>query len=233
MLDNVAIANRDYRENTLYFEQGVTFSTLKNSSLFHDAPGVALYIAPESGFNTIENNEFHNDSHNNRETVALDGTERNVIERNWFSGLRDGGVNLYRNCGEDGQIRYLGVWDNDIVDNIFYYDNTIGPEPAVWIGSKNGDSGTAAPWGWQCDTVDDGKSWDIGDVDAAWDWDADWESSSTVDNDYARRNLVAYNRTCNRSTGGMFKVTNASFNWGNTIFSNAWIDCPSPTPFPR
>lgn len=233
VLDNLSIRN-SWREDTVYFEQGVTFSKLINSRVNHGVDGVALYLGPESGFNTIENNEFHSDSHNRREIIAVDGSEGNLIARNWFSGLDHGGIFLYRNCGESGQVRYLGPWLNDIRDNVFYYNNAIDPEPAVWVGSKNGDSGTFLPWGWQCDTEDDhAPTWTIANVDPSWGWDNDWEASSTVDYDYARHNLINKNRVCNRSTSGMFKVTNASFNFGNLVSNNDRIDCPSPSPFPR
>lgn len=228
-LDNLRVHN-DAITDSVYFEQGVTELTLSNSKIFHDAPGLSLYISAESGFNRIDNNEFHHSSHNKREVLALDSSEYNMITNNWFSGLRFSGIELYRNCGERGQIRYTGPRYNLIDNNIFYYSpDYSGGEPGVYIASRNGE-GTRS---YDCDVDAGAPSWDIAHVDPSWGWDAEWESSSTVDYDYARHNMVVNNRFCNRDPVDEVEVRNASFNSSNVVEGNQMISCEDSAPLIR
>jgi hypothetical protein len=226
--ENLAITNRGWRTDTVYFEQGVTLSRLVESKVVHDANGLALYISAESGFNTVDNNEFHANSHNKREVMALDSTEGNVVSRNWFSGLDYGGIYLYRNCGEKGQIRYTGVRRNIIRDNIFYYSWAMIPDPAIHVGSNNGEDKK----NWSCDIDAGAPRWTAAEVDPSWGWDADWEASSTQDYDYARLNVIENNRFCDKDAS-LIHIRNPSFNWGNQLRDNRGIDCDGSAPRPR
>lgn len=227
--DNISVYNDSF-ENAVYFEQGVTYSTLSNSTVVHDASGVSLYVSAESAFNTIDNNEFHHSSSNKREILALDSTEHNSIINNWFSGANYSAIELYRNCGESGQIRYTGTRHNLIENNILYYSSGYsGDRPGMYIASKNGD-GTSS---YSCDIDASEPHWDIYHVDPSWGWDSDWESSSTVDYDYARHNTVIYNRFCNREPGEEIVIRNSSFNSPNLVYGNRKIACDNATPIPR
>lgn len=231
--DNLNITNANTakrRVNAVYFESGVTYSTLKNSKVIHDGKAASLYLAPNSGHNTIYNNEFHNDS-DKRELMSLDGTEHNTIEKNWFSGLKYGGIFLYRNCGESGNTRYGTPRKNSIKDNIFYYKSSNGKRPAIYIGSratvKNDQNRNHCP--------DDRNNphWDITDVPTSLGWDSDWEASSSDDRDFARHNTVTGNRICNKTTSGKIVTQIPSFNHSNVISGTSRITCSTSTPIPR
>ena len=71
--------------------------------------------------------------------LAVDGSSYNLIINNWFSGLNNGGIYLYRNCGEGGTVRHATPSYNQIINNVFYYDEYIGFNPSVFIGSRNGN----------------------------------------------------------------------------------------------
>lgn len=229
--DNLTVTNANTnkkRKDTVYFEQGVTYSTLKNSKVIHDGSGVPIYLAPDAAYNVIYNNEFHNERQS-RELFAIDGAEHNRIERNWFSGLSKGGIYLYRNCGENGNIRYGVPRKNTISDNIFYYKSYSGSNPAIYLGSRFTQKSTNESY---CD-LDSGKNWTITDVPASLNWDQDWESSSSDDRDFARDNTVTGNRICNRNPNDVIKTQIPFFNHSNTVNNNTRITCSSSNPIPR
>lgn len=226
VLDNVNVEN-NWRQDSIYFSKGVSYSRLINSVINHNTEGLAVYIDMEAAYNVVDNNEFHSVSSNNREVLAIDAAEGNIISRNWFSGIDFGGVYLYRNCGEGGQIRYTAPAYNKIQDNIFYYSHSWHHPPAIYIASRDRENGDSF-----CD-LDSGHAWDITDVDPDFAWDADWESSSTVDRDYARHNKVTGNKICNDDPDNSIKVNNSSFNFNNYIDSNLRISCSNSTPIPR
>src|SRR5690606_33199014 len=99
---------------------------------------VGIYMDAESGHNVIARNYIHMLT-NQREQVAIDGSAHNTVIENRFSGLSHGGIYLYRNCGEDGNIRHQTPSYNQIVNNVFYYDSCTGGNPAIWLASRNGN----------------------------------------------------------------------------------------------
>jgi hypothetical protein len=106
-----------------------------------------------------------------RELIAVDGSARNKIINNNFSSLSNGGIFFYRNCGEGGNIRHQTPTENEIVNNVFYYDKFDGRTPAIWLSSRNGKKRT------YCD-LDSGYPF----------------GSSVSDLDYASNNLIAQNQ---------------------------------------
>lgn len=232
--DNIHVTNNGDIKDTFYFEVGVTESTLKNSVLVDDTDGVMLYLAAEAAFNTIDNNEFHHSTptfDNAREIIAVDAAEHNTITNNWFSGGDRGAIELYRNCGESGKVRYTGPRYNKISNNIFYYSSSwYSGEVAIEVASRNGDSGSMT---WDCWDDTDAPDWNISHVDPSWGWDSDWEASSSVNYDYARYNIISYNKFCNVTTDKWYKVRNPDFNFGNMHVYSQGIACDSSTPIPR
>jgi hypothetical protein len=148
----------------LYVGAGVTYVTLKNSELNGCTRRAVIYLDAESAHNTLRDNKIHvstpcpednccegdercvtgerncvNCSH--REQLSLDGSSFNTIIGNHFDVLDHGGIYLYRNCGEGGTVRHMTPSYNTIVNNVFEYragDPTT--KPAIWVGSRNGDS---------------------------------------------------------------------------------------------
>ena len=74
--------------------------------------------------------------------LAVDASDYNKIIDNRFSALSNGGIYLYRNCGQDGIVRQTTPSHNTIVNNIFYYNkyNPFPPfaNPSVFMGARNG-----------------------------------------------------------------------------------------------
>jgi hypothetical protein len=170
----------------LYFSPGVTHSVVKNSKFKGKLDSTAIYLDTESGKNLIQNNDFDVYS-NTREILAIDGSAENVVTGNYFSGLNNGGIFIYRNCGEGGTIRHQLPNRNKIINNIFYYnkmsddpsffketwkdvwnffaevDKAKGPPPAIWVASRNGnrpycDLDKGFPWGSSVDNNDHVKN---------------------------------------------------------------------------
>jgi hypothetical protein len=141
----------------LYITPGVTNFRLENSRLAGVSPSVAIYLDAESRGNVIKNNYIATDTQ--RELLAIDGSAYNKIIGNLFSHLEDGGIYLYRNCGEDGVIRHQIPKSNHILNNTFYYNKYDGGNPSIWLASRNGnrrycDDDDGYPWGSSSDNRD-------------------------------------------------------------------------------
>lgn len=122
----------------LYIGPGVTWTTLANSRLSGSTTGTAIYIDAESGRNAIKNNEFSITTRS-RELIAIDGSTRNEIIGNTFNDPANGGIYVYRNCGEGGVIRHQKPDFNVIAGNSFKYNGDgATAKPAIWLGSRGG-----------------------------------------------------------------------------------------------
>ncbi|MEZ4334948.1 MAG: right-handed parallel beta-helix repeat-containing protein [Myxococcota bacterium] len=134
---------RAQKTTPLYIGPGVTETTVVDSWFLGEAQGVALYLDAESSRNHIRGNQFHTQTDRGkkpREVVAIDGSDHNEFVDNWFSALDHGGIELYRNCGEDAVVRFTTPSHNRIINNVFYYDRYDGSEAAVVLGSRDGQS---------------------------------------------------------------------------------------------
>ncbi len=140
----------------IYFSPGVTHSGITNSHIGGVSNSVAVYFDAESAQNTLKGNRIDtktldqtkstkflgftvHKSHKFRELVAIDGSAYNKITDNFFSSLNHGGIYLYRNCGEGGNIRHQTSSYNEIINNTFYYNKYDGDLPAIWVASRNGN----------------------------------------------------------------------------------------------
>jgi hypothetical protein len=167
----------------LYLAPGVSRVTLEESELDGEATSVGVYLDAESTENILRDNYLHVTSRQTyasglyvrkREEIAVDGSSRNLIIGNRLSTLEGGGIYLYRNCGEGGTVRHATPSDNQIIDNVFYYRDYDGGNPAVWLGSRSNDF-------WE-------GRWYCGD-DAGYPW-----GSSADDRSFATNNLVTQNK---------------------------------------
>lgn len=164
----------------LYLAPGVTEVTLTRSELEGESRSVALYLDAESARNSVTFNAIH--TRTRRELVAVDGSAGNTIAHNRFASLQNGGIYLYRNCGEGGTVRHQPPQHNRIADNVFFYRHYRGASPAVWIGSRMG-------WRLYCGA------------------DAGFPFGSSVDGrDFARHNRVENNRIYGRDAQDMIRV---------------------------
>lgn len=134
ILDNLVIEGS--KRVPLYFAPGSHHNTIQNSQVIGESSGVAIYLGAESGHNQIINNTIS--TNGDRELIAIDGSAHNIIKNNHFSALHNGGIYLYRNCGEGGTARHQTPSYNVIEANYFYYVNYNGPKKAIYVGSRNG-----------------------------------------------------------------------------------------------
>lgn len=153
----------------LYISPGVTYVRLTNSNVGGSSSSVAIYLDAESAHNLIQNNSIHTDTAK-RELIAVDGSANNRIVGNRLSALDNGGIYLYRNCGEGGTVRHQTPSGNHIINNIFYYKKYDGKDPAVWVASRNGNRNYC--------NADNGYAF----------------GSSANNNDLARNNVIAQNQ---------------------------------------
>jgi parallel beta-helix repeat protein len=119
-----------------YVSPGATRVSLTNSRIEGKSSGTAIYLDAESANNRIVNNTF-DIATKSREIIAVDGSADNEISGNTFNAAANGGIFLYRNCGEGGTIRHQAPQHNRIEGNIFKMGG--GKSPAVWLNSRNGN----------------------------------------------------------------------------------------------
>jgi hypothetical protein len=122
----------------LYVGPGVTHTTLVRSTFSGHASATAIYLDAESGWNEIRDNRFSVTTER-RELIAVDGSRNNRIVGNTFENPINGGIFVYRNCGEGGVIRHQRPQDNLIAGNVFDYRRSPkAKKPAIWLGSRGG-----------------------------------------------------------------------------------------------
>jgi hypothetical protein len=175
----------------LYLSPGVTQVTVEKSKITGVSKAVAVYLDAESGNNQLLNNTIDTDT-NKRELVAVDGSAHNLIQGNYFSSLSNGGIYLYRNCGEGGTVRHQAPQYNQIQNNTFYYNQYLGFNPAIWVGSRMG-------FRLYCSAD---KGYPFG--------------SSANNSDMAQRNLIANNTIITRSVKDMIIIGDEP----NTVMGN-------------
>lgn len=122
----------------LYLSPGTTYFTMDQSEIKGSTSSTAIYMGAESGYNTIKNSYIHPKTRS-RELIAIDASAFNTLENNRFSSLNNGGIYLYRNCGEGGTVRHQTPTGNKITGNYFYYNTYSGNDPAIYLGSRNGN----------------------------------------------------------------------------------------------
>jgi hypothetical protein len=198
IFDNITITG--VGKIPLYFASGVTYSELINSEIKGVSRSVAVYLDAESYNNIFKNNYIHAVTiEREREVMAIDGSSYNKIVNNKFSALNNGGIYLYRNCGERGVIRHSTPSHNTIVNNIFYYDKYKGGNPSIFLGARNGNKSYC----------NEDKGYPYG--------------SSKSDLDSATYNIVMQNQIYKRSISDMIKSKNWKNNSPNYIAYNETV----------
>lgn len=184
-----------------YLGPGTHDVSLTHSTIQGNSVSVAIYLDAESTKNNITNNQIRVKT-TRREQIAIDGSSHNTISNNYFGNLSNGGIYLYRNCGEGGTIRHSSPTYNLIQNNSFYYKNynprwswLFGKEPAIYLGSRNGNR----------NYCDEDKGQDFG--------------SSQSDMDFAQYNIIAQNKVFGLDPGMMF-VESAKTDTPNYFFDN-------------
>lgn len=190
--------------NPFYLSPGVTYTELINSEVKGKSDKVGIYLDAESAYNTIKNNSIHVETPEDGwgkvpgvtdrgwPVMAIDASTGNKIMNNRFSSLNNGGIYLYRNCGEGGTIRHTTPSENLIINNIFYYNKYKGGKPAVYLSSR--DYGLKERLG-HCND-DDGRPY----------------GSSASEKDFAKYNVVMQNQFYKR-----YVFRNVAVGVGTTI----------------
>lgn len=174
----------------LYLSPGVTELTFENGVIDGRGSSVAIYLDAETAYNTLRHNTIQHTSFGDRELIALDGSSHNTIVDNDFAALESGGIFLYRNCGEGGIIRVTAPTHNYIVNNTFYYRDYRGPQPSIFLGSRNGDPPGFELFGWHTYCNDE---------------DGHGYGSSASDRDHATENVVMRNQIIGRLVSEMIR----------------------------
>ena len=208
-----------YGRTPVYFAPGVTNSKLINSHVLGYSNAVGIYLDAESAGNTFKGNRIDIATKNypfeqwDRPLVAIDGSARNRFVNNWFSNLSHGGIYFYRNCGENGVIRHQTPSRNELINNIFYYNEYDGDNPAVFLGSRNRG-------GWFQDTFG------FCELDAGYPY-----GSSASDADYATYNAIMQNQIYKLAVYikiQNFSVNSPNYNVGNVTVTESTVDMDRP-----
>jgi len=118
----------------IYIDGGTVGFSLINSTVngFSNIDGV--YLDAESSSHVFSGNTFNLDV--GRVIIAIDGSAKNKIVNNKFTGKRYAGIWVFRNCGEKGLVRHQTPYGNLISSNTFL--PAAGQvDPDIWIGSRN------------------------------------------------------------------------------------------------
>ena len=202
----------------LYIYPGVSYFQMLDSEIMGKVYGVSIYLDAESYRNTFRNNFIHTTDTDSekRELMALDGSSYNTIINNRFSAINQGGIYLYRNCGEafdskkgHGMIRHSSPIGNTIINNVFSSNLSC---PSIMVGSRQGNG--------------DKDSCSIGDRPYC-DHDAGYPFGSSASNhDHAQFNAVMQNQVYRgvHSVSDMFKAGRPDLNTLNYIEYNETVD---------
>ena len=117
----------------LYLGPGTTNASFVDSIINGRSDSVAIYLDAESANNILRNNSI-SIANPPREIIALDGSANNQLIGNTIRQAPNGGIYLYRNCGEGGTVRHQAPQNNFIAGNTI--NNTGGY--GIWLGSRNG-----------------------------------------------------------------------------------------------
>ena len=118
----------------VYFAAGVHHCALRGSHITGESAATMVYLDAETTRNQLADNTIVA-SDASREAIAVDGSSHNTIRGNTLTGLRLGGVYLYRNCGERGVVRHTTPSHNTIEENTM---RCPWPMPGVFLGSRDG-----------------------------------------------------------------------------------------------
>lgn len=145
----------------LYISPGATYVSVLSSVFKGRSRTVAIYLDAETEHTVIEDSDFEIRT-KRRELIAIDGAANNTIQNNNFRNASNGGIFLYRNCGEAGTIRHQAPQFNIISGNEFIFERTTS-RPAIWLNSRKGKQphcfrDERYPFGSSLDPMDNAKN---------------------------------------------------------------------------
>lgn len=204
-LDNVTIV--DTNGVGLNFNSYVKGVLVTNSKI-QGSLGPGIYFSQSSAANIVKNSIIANNGWRpgmkGREGIAIDSSANNIIANNKIMGNGEGGIFIYKNCGEHfssgkSVVRWQHSNKNQIVDNVFSDE-----KKGVWIASRQSKNL---------------KKWDCGDQPV--------DAKSKFYNDYADYNTVRGNVFCSVEQGVLIEGDHNSVT-GNRFANNVkeWVSEP-------
>jgi len=121
----------------LYLGPGTTNASFVDSIINGRSDSVAIYLDAESANNILRNNSI-SIANPPREIIALDGSANNQLIGNTIRQAPNGGIYLYRNCGEGGTVRHQAPRNNFIAGNTISLSGLSWNNHGIWLGSRNG-----------------------------------------------------------------------------------------------
>lgn len=202
---NVQIAGR--YKSAVHFLPGVHHFTIENSEILGGFIGVTIHLPADGGWNVIKNNKITGQrktgewtwfkNSRKREVISIDSSEHNRIINNHISDMTYGGIRLYRNCGERGQIRTRIPQYNQIINNVFDYSVGGQRKPTIFVGSRDDKSIKWNLGGVKRYCHDDegknGERFTGNNVPMPWDTET-VRNSSESNSDWAQHNMIADNQ---------------------------------------
>jgi hypothetical protein len=159
--DRILFENSRFYDSTasgFFIGAYVTGVTLRDVEVSGSA-AVGVYVEAGSKDNVIEDSRIHANGWGDtgpegvpivvggtelryestgREGIAIDGSRDNVVRNNWIAGNANGGIFLYKNCGEDFTnrpnahwVRRYGATGNLVTGNFISTEKN-----GVWIGAR-------------------------------------------------------------------------------------------------
>lgn len=121
--------------NIFYLSPGVTESSIEESTFEGISKWGVIYLGAETARNKIVKNNFNVRS--KKPAISIDGSAYNIISNNNFINPENGGIYLYRNCGEGGTARHQTPSFNIIDGNNFKYSDKTPKKPSIWVSSRS------------------------------------------------------------------------------------------------
>jgi hypothetical protein len=207
-------------KGVVHFLSGVHHFTIENSEILGAFLGLTIHMPADGGWNVIKNNTITGQRKSDawfweyigkkREVISIDSSEHNRIVNNHFLDMPYGGIYLYRNCGERGDIRHRIPQYNQIINNVFDYSKGNQRVPTVFVGSRDGKTIAKAHFvngichlvGKECGGVKkychedhgiNGERFTGNDVRQPWDTET-VRNSSESNSDWAQHNVIADNQ---------------------------------------
>lgn len=194
-------------KGVVHFLPGVHHFTIEDSEILGAFLGLTIHLPADGGWNVIKNNRITGQRKRGRfawsyigkkrEVISIDSSEHNRIVNNHFSDMKYGGIKLYRNCGERGDIRHRIPQYNQIINNVFDYSVGDQSTSTVFLGSRDDKSIKFAIGGVKryChdDEGADGERFTGNDVPMPWDTET-VRNSSESNSDWAQHNVIADNQ---------------------------------------
>ncbi|WP_299011752.1 hypothetical protein [uncultured Shewanella sp.] len=130
MLNNIDI--KGISRPLLHLSPGVNHVTLSHGNLHGLSDTVALSLDTETNFNTIKDNHIHVET--KQHLMTLNGSANNTIKNNYFTLNDNGGIYLYRHCGQHNNLHGQTTHLNHIEANYFTLKN-ISNHPSIQMNA--------------------------------------------------------------------------------------------------